>query len=121
MDNDLMPESETDLKILDFGTQSFENSRNLGHVYVDKTDLIAGLLQPKSGIVFLTRPRRFGKSFLLNTIRNIFEGKRKLFEGLAIDNLKPDYDWDISRDIFIDMSDLVYTPSQINDSLTNKI
>ena len=61
------------------GVQSFEQLRNDGYVYVDKTDLVYRLV--KSGkIYFLSRPRRFGKSLLVSTIANYFLGRRELFK-----------------------------------------
>ena len=72
------------------GVQSFEQLRNDGYVYVDKTDLVYRLV--KSGkIYFLSRPRRFGKSLLVSTIENYFLGRRELFKGLAIDALEKDW------------------------------
>ena len=68
------------------GIQSFEKLRELGYLYVDKTDLIYDLVNI-SNCVFLSRPRRFGKSLLLSTIQAYFEGKKELFKGLAIENL----------------------------------
>ena len=65
------------------GIQDFEKIRREGYVYVDKTEQIAQLIN--SGCYyFLSRPRRFGKSLLLSTIAAWFEGKKELFQGLAI-------------------------------------
>ena len=69
------------------GIQSFESLRTLGYLYVDKTELIYDLVTT-SKCVFLSRPRRFGKSLLLSTIQAYFEGKRDLFKGLAIEELE---------------------------------
>ena len=72
------------------GVQSFEQMRNDGYVYVDKTDLVYRLA--KGGkIYFLSRPRRFGKSLLVSTIENYFLGRHELFKGLAIDALEKDW------------------------------
>ena len=65
------------------GVQSFEKLRDGGYVYVDKTDLIWRLIN-NGAPIFLSRPRRFGKSLLLSTIEAYFRGKKHLFEGLAI-------------------------------------
>jgi hypothetical protein len=62
-----------------------------GFLYLDKTANIYELLRPATGQYFLARPRRFGKSLLISTLRSIFEGKRELFQGLDI--LDTDYDW----------------------------
>lgn len=72
------------------GEQSFKNIREDSKVYVDKTKIIYDLVNnPK--YVFLQRPRRFGKSLLLSTIKAYFEGEKKLFEGLAISELEKDW------------------------------
>lgn len=75
---------------LPIGIQSFEDIRNQGFLYVDKTALIykmATIGKP----YFLSRPRRFGKSLLLSTIEAYFQGKRELFKGLAIEKLETDW------------------------------
>ena len=72
------------------GTQSFEQLRKDGYVYVDKTALIYRLVTT-GRIYFLSRPRRFGKSLLLSTLRNYFLGRRELFEGLAINALEKEW------------------------------
>ena len=71
------------------GIQDFPKIRNEGKVYIDKTDLIFKLVQ--NSYVFLARPRRFGKSLLLFTIKAYFEGRKELFKGLAIEKLE--HEW----------------------------
>ena len=71
------------------GIQSFEQIISEDYVYVDKTDLIYQLVQGK--IYFLSRPRRFGKSLLVSTLKNYFLGKRELFKGLKIDALEKEW------------------------------
>ena len=74
---------------LPIGIQSFEKLREGGFLYVDKTDYVYRLAE--SGIpYFLSRPRRFGKSLFLSTLRAYFEGRRDLFEGLKIMDLEGD-------------------------------
>ena len=69
------------------GIQDFEQIIQDGYVYVDKTDLIYKLV--KTGkIYFLSRPRRFGKSLLVSTLKYYFQGRKDLFKGLAIDRQK---------------------------------
>lgn len=72
------------------GIQDFESLRRGGYVYVDKTELVYRLA---NGIkyIFLARPRRFGKSLLLSTLKAYFEGKKELFDGLAITELERDW------------------------------
>lgn len=72
------------------GIQSFESLRKLGYLYVDKTELVYTLVTT-SKTVFLSRPRRFGKSLLLSTIQAYFESKRELFKGLVIEQLETEW------------------------------
>ena len=71
------------------GIQSFETIRKGGYVYVDKTDLVYKLAQ--GSVYFLARPRRFGKSLLIDTLQCYFEGRRELFEGLKI--MEQEQEW----------------------------
>ena len=72
------------------GVQDFEKIRQGGYTYVDKTDLIYEIVKT-GGYYFLSRPRRFGKSLLVSTLEAYFQGKRELFQGLAIGNLEKDW------------------------------
>ena len=72
------------------GIQSFDQIREEGYVYVDKTALVYDLVT-NGTIYFLCRPRRFGKSLLLSTLENYFLGKKELFKGLAIDSLEKEW------------------------------
>ena len=74
---------------LPIGIQDFESLRRDGYLYVDKTRYIYELVH-NGKPYFLSRPRRFGKSLLLSTMRAYFEGKRELFEGLEIEALESD-------------------------------
>src|SRR5574344_1037566 len=69
------------------GIQDFEKIIQDGYVYVDKTDLVYKLAN-EGHIYFLSRPRRFGKSLLLSTLKYYFQGRKDLFKGLAIDRLE---------------------------------
>ncbi|MBE0505713.1 MAG: ATP-binding protein [Marinospirillum sp.] len=80
------------LKKLPIGIQTFSQIREGDYVYIDKTALAYELLQSYK-YVFLSRPRRFGKSLFLDTLRNIFEGQKHLFSGLAIED---QWDWSVS-------------------------
>ena len=74
------------------GVYDFRIMREDGYVYVDKTALLGDLVTGgRDAYYFISRPRRFGKSLMLSTLKYIFQGKRDLFKGLAID--KMDYDW----------------------------
>ena len=72
------------------GIQTFERIRKDDYIYVDKTDLIYKLVKGGS-IFFLSRPRRFGKSLLISTLKAYFQGRKDLFEGLAIDSLETEW------------------------------
>ena len=72
------------------GIQNFEKIRRNGYAYVDKNAAIYWLAETGS-YYFLSRPRRFGKSLLLSTMKAYFEGKKELFEGLAIAGLEKDW------------------------------
>ena len=72
---------------LPIGIQDFEKIRNEGFLYVDKTEYIHSLVQSGAPF-FLSRPRRFGKSLFLSTLKAYFEGKKELFEGLKIRELE---------------------------------
>ena len=68
---------------LPIGMQTFRKLREQDCYYVDKTPYIGRLLEAGTHY-FLSRPRRFGKSLLLDTMKELFEGNRELFEGLHI-------------------------------------
>ena len=72
------------------GIQNFEDLRNNDCVYIDKTALIYQLTHTNK-IYFLSRPRRFGKSLLISTLEAYFQGKKELFERLAIEKLEKDW------------------------------
>ena len=83
------PESALPRKKLPIGIQNFSKLRQQNCYYVDKTPQILQLLEQRS-YSFLRRPRRFGKSLLLDTIAELFEGNRELFAGLYADT---HWDW----------------------------
>ncbi|MDE6227099.1 MAG: AAA family ATPase, partial [Muribaculaceae bacterium] len=72
------------------GIQTFSKIIEEGFVYVDKTAYIKSLLN-HGQYIFLSRPRRFGKSLLLSTLESYFEGRRDLFKGLAADEMNLDW------------------------------
>ena len=101
------------------GEQDFANIRNRNMVYIDKTHLVYNIVC-ESGKYFFFRPRRFGKSLLLSTMRYYFEGRQDLFEGLAIDSLEKE--WRKRPVIYLDLSrgrtiDLGALHSMINRNL----
>lgn len=76
---------------LPVGIQSFEKIRKEGFLYVDKTDMIWKLANNNKTYNYLSRPRRFGKSVLVDTLQAYFEGKKELFEGLKIMDLEKEW------------------------------
>ncbi|MCY4287345.1 MAG: AAA family ATPase [Aestuariivita sp.] len=82
-------------KCLPIGIQDFETIRSEGFYYVDKTLLIHQLVD-LGRHYFLSRPRRFGKSLLLDTMRALFEGRQELFRGLAIHD---EWDWSVTHPV----------------------
>ena len=95
---------------------SFEVLRSR-YTYVDKTDMLWRLVSDtEDRMFFLSRPRRFGKSLMLDTLKCIFEGKRELFKGLKIEKRR--YDWKKYPVVLIDMSKAKgETPDELKDSL----
>ncbi|HRG48949.1 MAG TPA: AAA family ATPase [Leptospiraceae bacterium] len=79
------------MKSLPIGIQTFRDIRDGKYVYIDKTKLIYELVKDHKGVYFLSRPRRFGKSLTLSTLKEIFEGNKELFQGLWI--YGAEYDW----------------------------
>lgn len=84
------------------GQQSFELLREDGCLYVDKTPVLARLLNESGRYYFLSRPRRFGKSLFLSMLNCFFRGKRHLFKGLYIDSVCGD--WSGSPVLHLDLN-----------------
>jgi hypothetical protein len=72
------------MKKLPIGVSTFEKIQEGDYIYIDKSDIALDLIENGGGYYFLSRPRRFGKSLFLDTLRTIFEGKKELFKGLYI-------------------------------------
>ena len=87
---------------LPVGIQSFEKIRKGGYLYVDKTDIIWQLANRNKTYNYLSRPRRFGKSVLVDTLESYFMGKKELFEGLKI--MQMETEWVKRPVIRLDMS-----------------
>jgi len=79
------------MKKLPIGIQTFKKIREEDYLYIDKTDIAYNLMNSYS-YIFLSRPRRFGKSLFLDTLQNIFEGNKELFKDLAIYDK---WDWEV--------------------------
>ena len=78
-------------KLYPIGIQTFERIRKEDMFYVDKTEYIYRMTHTDGKFFFLSRPRRFGKSLLVSTFKSYFEGKKELFEGLAIEELEKEW------------------------------
>ena len=102
---------------LPIGIQDFEKIRTGGYLYIDKTEQVYRLASEGS-YYFLSRPRRFGKSLLLSTIKALFLGKRELFKGLAIDK-KEDWDWAIHPVLHLDLNTEKYDSKEKLENLLN--
>ena len=88
------------------GIQTFEKIISGGFVYVDKTDMIYSLANDAQ-VYFLSRPRRFGKSLLLSTLKAYFQGRKELFAGLKIAELEQD--WHTHTVFHIDFNGVNFT------------
>lgn len=106
----------TDRK-LPIGIQTFEDIRNDGYLYVDKTALmwtIANIGKP----FFLSRPRRFGKGLLISTFEVYFKGRRELFTGLAVEELEKK--WEEHPVLHLDLNARKYTTPADLDAILNQ-
>ena len=104
------------LKKLPIGQSSFENLIKDNYIYVDKTKKLYQLITTGQ-FYFLSRPRRFGKSLLVSTLKNIFLGNKELFKGLWIYN--SNYEWKKHPVIVIDFNEIsLDTPEILEQSLS---
>ena len=106
---------ETNDRRLPVGIQSFEKIRKEGYLYVDKTDIIWQLANRNKTYNYLSRPRRFGKSVLVDTLESYFLGKKELFEGLKIMQLETEW---VKRPVIrLDMSRAGAEPDTLHSYL----
>ena len=106
---------ETNDRKLPVGIQSFEEIRKGGYLYVDKTDIIWQLANRGKKYNYLSRPRRFGKSVLVDTLESYFMGKKELFEGLKIMQLETEW---VKRPVIrLDMSQAGAEPESVRSYL----
>ena len=103
---------------LPIGNASFRSIRKWGFYYVDKTRYIHSLAQ-RPGYYFLSRPRRFGKSLLVSTLKELFEGSEKLFRGLYIHDR---WDWDTRNPVVRLSFDGKYNkPGNLESNIFNQL
>ena len=120
------------------GIQSFDRIVEGGYVYLDKTDLVYDLVHD-GNIYFLSRPRRFGKSLLVSTLKCYFEGRKELFKGLKIDKMEKEWkrypvfhldfngnnftnpgELELRLENFVATQELAYGKSPLADTLGNR-
>ncbi len=108
------------MKKLSIGIQSFAVMRTRDFVYVDKTEMIQRLVT-EGMYYFMSRPRRFGKSLLISTLRCLFEGRRDLFAGLWI--AEPGrWDWQPHPVVVIDFNTIALdTPERLDADLSRTL
>lgn len=108
---------------LPIGIQSFKSLREDGYLYVDKTEFISQLVETGK-VYFLSRPRRFGKSLFLSTLKAYFEGKKELFSGLKIIDLEKDNPdaWKKYPVLYFDFNGQDYSqPDSLNKVLDDRL
>ena len=102
------------MKNLTTSIYTFEKLIEGNYSYIDKTEYIWNLIKEPYGIYFLSRPRRFGKSLTLSTLKAVFQDKKHLFKGLALEN-KP-HDWKEYPVIHIDLGEFPASSAEELDS-----
>ncbi|MDR1041108.1 MAG: AAA family ATPase [Deltaproteobacteria bacterium] len=106
-------------KLLLETSQSFQDYIEQNALYIDKTGMIRDIMRVKDGPYLLVRPRRFGKTLLLDTIQHVAEGHKDLFTGLEIYN--SDYDWKPYGVIRLNMNGINYNPEFFESSLLSHL
>ena len=108
------------VKNLTTSVYTFEKLIGGNYSYIDKTNYIWNLIKEPYGIYFLSRPRRFGKSLTLSTLKAVFQNKKHLFKGLALEN-KP-HDWKEYPVIHLDLgSKEVQSPDELKVYLSDRV
>ena len=104
-------------RLYPIGEQDFPSLRKSDRLYIDKTEYVYRMTHSSSKYMFLSRPRRFGKSLLISTLHAYFDGRSELFEGLAIERLEKD--WEQYPVIRLDMSMAKHEePDDLNEYLS---
>ncbi len=102
------------MKKLPVGIQTFSEIINEDYLYIDKTGIACRLID-RFKYVFLSRPRRFGKSLFLDTLKNIFEGRRELFRGLLIEE---QWNWGVKYPVIkISFSGGIHSKADLEEDL----
>ncbi len=107
-------------KKLPLGIQSFETIRENDFLYADKTEIVFKLIE-EGMFYFLARPRRFGKSLLVSTLKCLFEGRRELFEGLWIGQ-RTDFEWKKHPVVILDFNGISHdSPENLQTGLEERM
>ncbi len=105
------------MKYLPLDVSSFGTMMTGNYVYIDKTQYIYNLFSKGGRLYFLSRPRRFGKSLLISTLKELFLGNRELFKGLWIDS--SDYQWYSYPVVYFDFSTIAHgSPEELKKSFS---
>ena len=94
-------------RLYPIGIQTFSEIRERNYLYIDKTEYVYRMTHSSSKYMFLSRPRRFGKSLLTSTLHSYFSGREELFRGLAIEKLEKE--WTEYPVLHFDMSTAKHT------------
>ena len=107
-------------RLYPIGIQTFSKIREGNFLYVDKTEYVYRMTHSASSYMFLSRPRRFGKSLLTSTLHSYFSGREELFRGLAMEKLEKDW---IKRPVLhIDLNIGKYdTPDSLDKQLEKAV
>ncbi|MDR1081260.1 MAG: ATP-binding protein [Deltaproteobacteria bacterium] len=108
---------DQDIPEIGIDIADFSVLRNEGYVYVDKTGFVHEILVGPRRRLFLSRPRRFGKTLLIDTLEQAAAGRKELFSGLAIDRMRGDAEWPRSHVLRISMNAFGDDPSSLDQSL----
>lgn len=101
------------------GQQDFKTLRKDDAIYIDKTSFVEKIVKSKSKYYFLARPRRFGKSLFLSTLRYFFEGQRDLFKNLYIDST--DWDWAEYPVLYLDLNTDRFAEQGLLDGVLDRL
>ena len=108
---------DTQQRLYPVGIQTFADIRNENYLYIDKTEYVYRMTHSGARYIFLSRPRRFGKSLLVSTLHSYFEGRKELFKGLAIEALEKD--WTVHPVLHFDMSMAKHMEKEQLESMLN--
>ena len=108
---------DTQQRLYPIGIQTFADIRNENYLYIDKTGYVYRMTHSGARYIFLSRPRRFGKSLLVSTLHSYFDGRRELFKGLAIEALEKD--WTVHPVLHFDMSMAKHMEKEQLESMLN--